>query len=401
MGSSEATITKSSGADRAPELAAFPWHLVARASLDEALASNESTFDFPRIDAALLFRALFDSEISTTVGPPTTLALDRVRARLLDPLHAVIFEDVRSGGRAGLVLDRALVAACVARTLDLQTPRGEIAAMSPDFISKGMVLYAAARAFAQGDNAASWRVVGFATTRDELLAGMTPTVAAVPIGVSALGITARLTFIAGRSLRSLRAESSVPISEDIAELRLDLTGRIGHAALTTSEWNAVEVGDIVVPDELTMSALGYGQCKLVFAETAGTFATAQVSSDGAQLERLVGDVIPVTQGSNMTATKTDLKALPGAEPDTDASEDLTALASASTANLRLPISIEIARFRLSVTELSQLQVGDILSTGTPIGTDVRLLVGESAIATGEIVEIEGELGIRITKKLVT
>jgi type III secretion system YscQ/HrcQ family protein len=61
----------------------------------------------------------------------------------------------------------------------------------------------------------------------------------------------------------------------------------------------------------------------------------------------------------------------------------------------IELQVEIARFSLSLGELQRLQAGDVLTTGRKIGERVSVQVGGQAFAEGELVDVEGEVGVRL------
>jgi type III secretion protein Q len=67
--------------------------------------------------------------------------------------------------------------------------------------------------------------------------------------------------------------------------------------------------------------------------------------------------------------------------------------------LPVEIEVELTRARLTIAELGQLQPGGLISLGVKVGEPVTLKVGDVAVATAELVEIEGEIGARILRML--
>jgi type III secretion protein Q len=57
--------------------------------------------------------------------------------------------------------------------------------------------------------------------------------------------------------------------------------------------------------------------------------------------------------------------------------------------------VELARVELTVAQLASLRAGEVLTTGTMVGTQVALRAGDRVVARGELVDVEGELGVRI------
>jgi flagellar motor switch/type III secretory pathway protein FliN len=62
--------------------------------------------------------------------------------------------------------------------------------------------------------------------------------------------------------------------------------------------------------------------------------------------------------------------------------------------------VELGSVSLPARQWAALRKGDIIETGQPVGTEVTLRVAGQAIAQGELLNVEGELGVRITKLLV-
>lgn len=63
------------------------------------------------------------------------------------------------------------------------------------------------------------------------------------------------------------------------------------------------------------------------------------------------------------------------------------------------LRVELARFSLTVAQLTRLGPGDVLETRRRVGEAVTLRAGTAAIAEGDLVDVDGELGVRITRLL--
>lgn len=59
------------------------------------------------------------------------------------------------------------------------------------------------------------------------------------------------------------------------------------------------------------------------------------------------------------------------------------------------VCIELTRFTVPLATLSALAPGEILETGTPVGHDVLLRAGDEVLAEGELVSVDGEIGVKI------
>jgi flagellar motor switch/type III secretory pathway protein FliN len=64
------------------------------------------------------------------------------------------------------------------------------------------------------------------------------------------------------------------------------------------------------------------------------------------------------------------------------------------------VRVEMGTVSLPAKDWAHLRPGDILETGQPLGADVTLRVAGKVVAKGELLNVEGELGVRITKLLV-
>ena len=67
----------------------------------------------------------------------------------------------------------------------------------------------------------------------------------------------------------------------------------------------------------------------------------------------------------------------------------------------LPVSIELARTRLFVKEILELEKGSIIEFDKLAGETVDLLVNDKKFAEGEVVVIDEHFGIRITSLVST
>jgi flagellar motor switch/type III secretory pathway protein FliN len=68
---------------------------------------------------------------------------------------------------------------------------------------------------------------------------------------------------------------------------------------------------------------------------------------------------------------------------------------ASLGGAPITLRLELGSVELTAREWATLSPGAVLSTGLPIGARVILRAGSVAVAKGELVNVEGELGVRI------
>ncbi|QQR91629.1 MAG: FliM/FliN family flagellar motor switch protein [Myxococcales bacterium] len=65
-------------------------------------------------------------------------------------------------------------------------------------------------------------------------------------------------------------------------------------------------------------------------------------------------------------------------------------------NAPINIRCEMGRFVLPLEDLQRINVGQLIKTGLVFNPKVSLFVADSKIADGELVEIEGQMAVRIT-----
>lgn len=71
------------------------------------------------------------------------------------------------------------------------------------------------------------------------------------------------------------------------------------------------------------------------------------------------------------------------------------------ASLPLSLDVRCGRIRLALGELSQLQAGSVLTLDNVTPGEAGLYHGETLIAQGELVDVEGHLGLQISRLLLT
>jgi len=97
-----------------------------------------------------------------------------------------------------------------------------------------------------------------------------------------------------------------------------------------------------------------------------------------------------------------LRAHDMADPQTESAAPSPETESLSDSLLReLPVQVtcEIGRVTLSAREILDLRPGTVLPVGRPLAGPVDLTAGGRVLAHGELVDVEGEIGVRITEIL--
>ena len=69
-------------------------------------------------------------------------------------------------------------------------------------------------------------------------------------------------------------------------------------------------------------------------------------------------------------------------------------------DLPLIIRVEIGEFRMRAKDWASLDRGDMISLGQRLGERVTLRAGGIVIARGDLVEIDGEVGVRLVERVL-
>ena len=68
-------------------------------------------------------------------------------------------------------------------------------------------------------------------------------------------------------------------------------------------------------------------------------------------------------------------------------------------SVELEVAVELGNTSMTVDELLRLAQGSVIELAKPVGEEVEMLVGGSAVAKGDVVVVDGGLGFRVTRML--
>ena len=100
----------------------------------------------------------------------------------------------------------------------------------------------------------------------------------------------------------------------------------------------------------------------------------------------------------MLSGEVDAVGLALAEADMTESEGDGALLEA-VGDVPVVVRVEIGEARMAAREWAALGRGDVITLGRRVGELVLLRVGGVAIARGELVNVDGEVGVRIAERI--
>lgn len=68
-------------------------------------------------------------------------------------------------------------------------------------------------------------------------------------------------------------------------------------------------------------------------------------------------------------------------------------------DIKLPVQIALGRTRVPLAEVLRLSPGALVELDSDLSSGVEIVVHDKVIATGEIVDVDGDYGIRIVSRV--
>ena len=141
-----------------------------------------------------------------------------------------------------------------------------------------------------------------------------------------------------------------------ANVMLELPLAIATATLPRAAWQTVQPRDVLV---VAQAGSGGGLC--------------------------VGDgIVPLRCTRGSTTSRVD-------------SRYSAAVINAVPDDVSVTLTVTVGSTSMSLARLASLAVGEILSLGVPCTGPVELRMGGAVVARGELLDVEGELGVRVTQ----
>lgn len=174
--------------------------------------------------------------------------------------------------------------------------------------------------------------------------------------------------------RRLSAMGQVP-------LRLEAVAAMSTA--TRAELASLEVGDAWLPEQ---GWLLHREGQTLHGDLWLMAPCSTVAWRG--LLRPNGEIV-LGHGTMQTRESQDQ------EPSSPSASAAPVQGAAALAEVPVVVRVEVGSVTLSAREWAALQPGDVLATGCRIAERATLRIGGIAVARGELVDVEGELGVRI------
>jgi type III secretion system YscQ/HrcQ family protein len=162
----------------------------------------------------------------------------------------------------------------------------------------------------------------------------------------------------------------------LADAQVALRLEVGRTAVARDDLAGLAVGDVVLFERFGVRDVRGGPVTLRLGR--GGFAA-----------RLEGDTLRVEDFYRLNV------GAPSMEFDSSGKD----AASADQLLKELPVEVvcELGRVTMSGRELVELRPGAVIPAGRPLAGPVDLTVGGRVVARGELVDVEGEIGVRITQ----
>lgn len=308
---------------------------------------------------------------------------DSLARRLAPRVIAFVFDRI-DGTRAVLDLDAPIASVLAERILGGDgDPAACPTAEHLGGIERGLVAAALVEALVASDAPTpSWRLScaldSAAGVVESLRSPLRVVVIVLDVHVGAAVGQARLLLPESTSLRLPATESLAPGAfARIAGLTLELRGLVGRARLSARELASLSVSDVVVLDHATVRRVA---------------GTSEV--EGRVAVTIRGATRPITWAT--VQSRALVRAIEEGHVPTSSEEITTDQAARELLGEQpVEVTVEIARAVLRADELMALRAGEIVRTGAPVTAEVRMFAAGRLVARGELVDVEGEVGVRL------
>ncbi len=182
----------------------------------------------------------------------------------------------------------------------------------------------------------------------------------------------------------------------ISPLPVDLRAAFATINLTADDIAALEVGDIVLLEESDISIKDglSGTVKLnVWPSGKSTIYTKFINNNGL-FDLQIQDIAIVEEPMTTDGSSAEVPVEEGAapEPETSLGESEGMLT-----DVNAPIVVELGRIKTNAAQIIRMRPGQILRLSRGPDEPVELVVNNRVFARGILIEVEGELGVRISE----
>lgn len=163
---------------------------------------------------------------------------------------------------------------------------------------------------------------------------------------------------------------------------------VGEVTLTAQQLGAVEVGDALCFTRSFMT----GWDRITLQVGQGTLAGRFLSAHQMEIESVFHGLD--TDGSKSMDEELQLGDLSLTSPDTEPAHP-----GLGRALFDVPVTLQAVagELKLNLADLARLQPGDVFNLEQPASPFVRLMVNGKELGVGELVEIDGKLGVQVSR----
>jgi type III secretion system YscQ/HrcQ family protein len=373
---------------------AFPWKSLPRLRRDDAALVRACARRLPLAAPGAAADALGDllgAHPKVTTMPIGVVPAGSMTESLGDPIVAILLAHPEGPSRARVAveLDPRLAGCIVDRALggtagdDVPEPSGPLGD-----VERGVLAFVAARAVARSGQR-PWRVLSVVTTASAMVAALHDEGAVVwPVAVTLGADSGVARAWVPRAALASTAEDGARPPAWIGKLAVTVVAHGARGVLSADDLDALRPGDVVVLDETWLESAKDGWAGRAAVRAVGASRTTfWCALHGGDEPKLV--VTEVERTPDLPAKKGTRRM---EDTDTDTGTDRAVGVAGDAA---VSVSVEIARFTMPLEELAALRAGEVVVTGRAIGEQVAIRAGERTIASGELVDVDGEVGVRI------
>lgn len=165
--------------------------------------------------------------------------------------------------------------------------------------------------------------------------------------------------------------------------------------------------DLRVPASLVAGRAWWSAKALASLRAGDVLLAPSLSRDGAGVTGGASLVLGANRAASIAATLArDAATLSGVEDPHPGSEDVSeteahdaVMAPERAAGLSVELSLELARMEATVAEVSAWRAGEVVAFPAGVGDAVTVRAGGRALCRGELVVVEGRVGVRVVEFL--
>lgn len=180
---------------------------------------------------------------------------------------------------------------------------------------------------------------------------------------------------------------------------------VGTTTLDSESLLFLEPDDIVLLDNIQFTNGVFSGRSQVYVGRGKQFSlVGKIEQTGNFLNLIIDEILSEETRRNFSPAKfkMDVKENMSADNSVEEMDEIEAEISAALENIQLSLRVEIAGNKITLKELQSLHSGQIIALGCSPNDPVRLITDntDQPVASGELIEIEGQLGVRLTKVFI-